>query len=68
MTFDFNMPSKRAHFELPENHQTVEIGPSKPKLWRFKDTIIINIPYYEKVSLSLYKLLSTLNSAHTLYP
>ena len=41
MTFDFIKPSERAHFKLPENHKTVEIGPSKPKLWPFKDATFI---------------------------
>ena len=40
MTFDFIKPSERAHFKLPD-HKTVEIGPSKPKLWPLKDATFI---------------------------
>ena len=41
MNFDFNTPYERAHFKLPENHLTVEIGPSEPKLWPFKNGLAV---------------------------
>ncbi len=39
MIFDLNIPSERARFGLPENHKINEFGPSKLKLWSFKDSV-----------------------------
>ncbi len=40
MIFNLNIPSERARFGLTENHKINEFGPSKLKLWSFKDVSV----------------------------